>query len=139
MASLDWLKVLLHSLHFLGQVTCHFETPLEKGFELTIKVMIPCLSRLKLAQSLGMVEKGYNSDLRVGSEIYHIQTEDWGRENPVFVTRVFCRGAVVKSVKTPYSDVLKFGANASVHEVRLALRFQHEQILDLVLSGQLRG
>ncbi len=85
------------------------------------------------------VEKGYNSDVSIGGLTYHIQTEDWGRANPFFVSRVFCRGAVVKSVKTPYSTVLPQGLKADSHSIRFALRSQHEQILDLLISGQLHS
>lgn len=83
------------------------------------------------------VEKGYNSDIVVNGVTYHIQTEDWGRSNPYFVSRVFSNGAVVKSVKTAYSTVLPKGPTFDTQAVRFALRCQHEQILDLLVSGQL--
>lgn len=83
------------------------------------------------------VEKGYNSDVSVGGLSYHIQTEDWGRSNPFFVSRVFCNGAVVKSVKTSYASVLPQGPSADRQDILFALRCQHEQILDLLISGQL--
>lgn len=83
------------------------------------------------------VEKGYNSDISVNGLMYHIQTEDWGRSNPYFVSRVFCNGAVVKSIKTPYDKVLPQWPVFDRQSVRMALRYQHEQILDLLLSGQM--
>lgn len=83
------------------------------------------------------VEKGYNSDIVVAGKTYHIQTEDWGKQNPFFVSRVFCNGAVVKSVKTSYADVLPRSPIVDSSAVRYALRCQHEQILDLLVSGQL--
>ena len=83
------------------------------------------------------VEKGFNSDIIVDGLTYHIQTEDWGRMNPFFVSRVFCNGAVVKSVKTPYEAVLSKGPVIESATVKMALRYQHEQILDLLVSGQL--
>jgi hypothetical protein len=84
------------------------------------------------------VEKGLNSDITVKGVAYHIQTEDWGKANPLFVSRVFCNGAVVKSVKTPYSAVLDRGLSSDSDSIRFALRCQHEQILDLLVSGHLR-
>ncbi len=83
------------------------------------------------------MEKGFNSDLTVRGAVYHIQTEDWGFENPYLVTRVFLSGAVIDSVKTPYSDVLrsrnaflllrnKVAMSAALQD---AMRSQHEQIL----------
>lgn len=67
---------------------------------------------------------------------YHIQTEDWGRNNPYFVTQVFCNGAVLKSWKTSYWHVLPKGTVSEPQAIRLALRQQHQQILDRILSGQ---
>lgn len=84
------------------------------------------------------MEKGFNSDLTVGGAIYHIQTEDWGFENPYLVTRVYRSGAVVDSVKTPYSEVLR-NRNAFVllrnrvamsEALQEAMRAQHERILN---------
>lgn len=85
------------------------------------------------------VEKGFNSDIVFSGRSYHIQTEDWGMENPYLVSRVFCDGAVVKSFKTPYGVVLPKGPTADRAAIRYALRCQHEQILDLLVSGQLIG
>jgi hypothetical protein len=61
------------------------------------------------------------------------------------VSRVYQNGAVIKSVKRGYSEVLGPSAGfanygrtkVDPNEIRLALRSQHEQILDLLLSGQL--
>jgi hypothetical protein len=85
----------------------------------------------------GPVEKGFNSDVVVNGLSYHIQTEDWGRANPFLVSRVFCNGAVVTSVKTSYAKVLPRGPMSDAQSIRFALRCQHEQILDLLMSGQL--
>jgi len=76
-----------------------------------------------------------NSDLSVGSDSYHIQTEDWGDASPYIVSRIYKNGAVVKSIKTPYSDILiaPMWDKSAVGE---AVQSQHSQILDLVLSGQ---
>ena len=84
-----------------------------------------------------MVEKGYNSDLQVGGLSYHVQTEDWGQQNPFIVSRVFCNGAVVRSVKTAYDRVLPDVQARTARAIQLAVRYQHEKILDLLVSGQL--
>ncbi len=87
------------------------------------------------------VEKGFNSDIVFKGMDFHVQTEDWGLDNPFIVSRVYQNGAVIKSVKTSYSEVLgstritRFNVNSQ--DIRLALRHQHERILDLLLSGQL--
>lgn len=84
-----------------------------------------------------MVEKGFNSDISISEKTYHVQTEDWGRVNPYLVSRVFTNGAVVKSFKTAYVDILPGGISASAQDIRLAMKIQHTKILDLLVSGQL--
>lgn len=83
------------------------------------------------------LEKGFNSDIAWLGSQYHVQTEDWGTENPYLVSRVFHNGAVVKSIKTGYEEVLPAGRKFEVTTIRLAMKIQHQQILDLLLSGQL--
>jgi hypothetical protein len=83
------------------------------------------------------LEKGFNSDIAwLGSE-YHVQTEDWGTANPYLVSRVFHNGAVVKSIKTSYSEILPDGIPAQAKTIRLAMKIQHQEILDLLVSGKL--
>lgn len=87
------------------------------------------------------MEKGFNSDLVFRGLNFHVQSEDWGFENPYLVSRVYQNGAVIKSVKTPYSEVLGSGLmsrhRVDSQAIRLALREQHQKILDQLLSGQL--
>lgn len=83
------------------------------------------------------MEKGFNSDVSWMGSQYHVQTEDWGSANPYLVSRVFQNGAVVKSIKTAYSEVLPHGPAAESKAIRLAMKIQHQQILDLLVSGQL--
>ena len=89
------------------------------------------------------MEKGLNSDIVHASEQYHVQTEDWGRENPFVVTRVYLHGAVVKSVKTPYSELIPRSGLLNLQMlsqlVQQALRKQHDEILDQLATGKLFG
>jgi hypothetical protein len=92
-----------------------------------------------------VIEKGFNSDLIYKGMNFHVQSEDWGLENPYLVSRIYQNGAVIKSIKTPYTEVVGSGPmsrqrldSLAVRPViRLALRDQHQKILDLLLSGQL--
>lgn len=84
------------------------------------------------------MEKGYNSDIRILGDLYHIQTEDWGLDLNLIVTRVFKNGAVIKSFKTSYDPYLKL--LSPMHRrtrLRESLRIQHLKILDLLQSGQI--
>ena len=84
-----------------------------------------------------MVQKGYNSDINVRGKMFHVQTEDWGDQNPFVVSRVFCNGAVIKTIKTPYDQLLKNGSLYMGEAVKNALKKQHSEILDKLLSGEL--
>ena len=87
--------------------------------------------------SLRPVQKGFNSDVAWAGASYHVQTEDWGSSNPYLVSRVFQNGAVVKSINTAYAEILGNGPAIPATAIRLAMKIQHQQILDLLLSGKL--
>lgn len=85
---------------------------------------------------LGGMEAGLNSDIQIEGRDFHIQTEDWGWENPFIVTKIFSRGAVIKSYKVPYQSLLNspFPTNQAI---RIAIEQQHQEILDRLISGHI--
>lgn len=80
--------------------------------------------------------RGFNSDLMVGGQHYHVQTEDWGEEKRLIVTSVFKQGAVIRTIKTPYSEILP-NAHYDPHLIADAMKFQHNCILDQISQRQL--
>jgi len=98
---------------------------------------IPSGNRSVIVEGGGRLEKGFNSDVSWMGTVYHVQTEDWGVDNPYLVSRVFRNGAVMKSIKTSYQEILPRGPVQSSQNIRLAMKIQHQQILDLLLSGKL--
>jgi hypothetical protein len=68
---------------------------------------------------------------------YHIQTEDWGENNPYLVSRVFQNGAVIKSLKLHYEEVLPEQVDDKDKALTFVMKIQHDKILDLLTSGQL--
>lgn len=83
------------------------------------------------------MQKGLNSDIQVRGKSYHIQTEDWGNQNPYLVSRVFSGGAVLKTIKTPYEEALRAESIKTTEAIRSALQKQHHRILDQVMTGAL--
>lgn len=83
------------------------------------------------------VLKGFNSDVEFDGRTYHVQTEDWGQRNPFLVSRVFLHGAVLRTLKTSYTDVLPEALAKDKQALHLAMELQHQKILDLLLSGKL--
>jgi len=80
--------------------------------------------------------KGYNSDINIKGVNYHVQTEDWGQNNPYLVTRIFKQGAVIKTFKTPYSEILP-NAHYDSSTLEQALKAQHFRILDQITRAPL--
>ncbi|OQW50535.1 MAG: hypothetical protein A4S09_01710 [Proteobacteria bacterium SG_bin7] len=82
------------------------------------------------------MEKGLNSDIQINGNTYHVQTEDWGPAHRLVVSHVFRSGAIVKSVRTSYDSLFLEGRKSDTQTIRLAIKEQHHQILDLLISGQ---
>lgn len=93
--------------------------------------MLPCKNCCeikRLAYFLGMhMVKGENTDLFIKGHQVHIQTEDWGADESVFVCRVFKDGSVLKTFKIPYSQ---FGSFSSGSEKKEALAKLHQRVID---------
>ena len=92
------------------------------------------------------MQKGFNSDVNFKGQKYHVQTEDWGYQNPYLVSRVFRQGAVLKTIKTPYIQILKETASLEqrlpqnhkeVDVIQKALRNQHTLVVEQLLSGEI--
>ncbi len=81
--------------------------------------------------------KGFNTDINYNGMRYHIQTEDWGEENPYLVSRVFQNGAVLKSLKIHHNEVLPVDLIDKQKTISFIMKVQHDKILDLLTSGQL--
>jgi hypothetical protein len=81
------------------------------------------------------MELSLNSDINLGNDSFHIQTEDWGVSSPYIVSRIYKNGAVLKSIKTPYSEII----DAPIWDkqaVELAVKSQHDQLVEMLISGR---
>ena len=84
------------------------------------------------------MQKGFNSDIVVKGTNFHIQTEDWGDKNPFIVTRVFSGGAVKATIKTPYENLMNEFAARTEMAIKNALRRQHADTIDNLVSGKIQ-
>lgn len=80
--------------------------------------------------------KGKNTDLRCGDKSFHIQTEDWGTANPFIVTRIFCSGRVIYTIKTDYRTWVEKNVNELSTKLSNALDIQHDDTIKEVRSGK---
>lgn len=79
---------------------------------------------------------GFNTDLKVGKIVYHVQTEDRGETNPVIDTTVYVQGRVFAKRGTSYKEFI--GApDFDDKRLREMLEQQHRRILGEVRAGTL--
>jgi len=80
---------------------------------------------------------GYNTNISYKSTVYHIQTEDSGQSNPVIVTLLYLKGAILSSKKTSYAHIADDPDYAK--KVREMMREQHKGMIKELLAGKYTG
>ncbi len=50
---------------------------------------------------------GFNSDVKHRGQVYHVQTEDKGTENPMIETLIYKGGEILASRRLPYADLIE--------------------------------
>ncbi|MBE0596483.1 MAG: hypothetical protein IH614_04370, partial [Desulfuromonadales bacterium] len=78
---------------------------------------------------------GYNHNFRYKGVLYHVQTEDGGRNSPAIITHLFTGGTILSSKKTSYADILKIDRLESV--VEELMKEQHREMLRRLRDGEL--
>lgn len=71
--------------------------------------------------------QGENSDLFINGYKIHIQTEDWGPEKKILISRVFKNGSVHKTFKLPYEKIEKVDVDI---QRKKALDKLHQTVID---------
>src|SRR5574341_621098 len=97
--------------------------------------MSRCAGRAGGGASRAMPIFGFNTDIKVGGLVFHVQTEDRGAVNPVLDTTIYHKGRVLAKRATNYKEFLA-SPDFSESELRAMLEKQHQQLLDDVRSGQ---
>ncbi|MGH9715981.1 MAG: hypothetical protein ACRD4R_04530 [Candidatus Acidiferrales bacterium] len=84
------------------------------------------------------MSSGFNTDVRVGEQIFHIQTEDRGPSHPAIDTAVYLNGRVLHRRSSNYQE---FAASAdfSPEGVRQRVAEQHRAVVQEIRSGVLGG
>lgn len=76
---------------------------------------------------------GFNTDFKYRGETYHVQTEDNGVGNPVVVTLLYHKGAILASRRTPYNDLL--GTPGFERALMALMKDQHKDLMRALLAG----
>jgi hypothetical protein len=78
---------------------------------------------------------GYNTDVRHGNRIFHVQTEDKGVSNPKIETLIYVGGEILDSYRSSYEDLL---AAPPVPETAIQGRMdeQHRAVIRDIKNGK---
>jgi hypothetical protein len=79
---------------------------------------------------------GFNTDVRVGKTIFHVQTEDRGKNNPVIDTTIYVKGQVFAKRASSYKEFLE-SAEFSESALQGMLERQHKQLIEEIRRGAL--
>lgn len=77
---------------------------------------------------------GINTDIQFKGEVYHVQTEDGGKSNPIITTLLFKGGAIFSSKKTNYAEILQSPSYQEV--VRELMKEQHKGMVRELTAGK---
>lgn len=78
---------------------------------------------------------GFNHNIKFRGKVYHVQTEDGGKDNPKIATHVFLGGVIVDSVTFPYDDLL--GQPDWQAALRDRMKAQHLEEIRRLMSGEI--
>ena len=78
---------------------------------------------------------GFNHNIKFRGKVYHVQTEDGGKDNPQVVTHVFLGGVILDSVTFPYDELVgQPGWHAALRD---RMKAQHLEEIRRLLSGDI--
>jgi hypothetical protein len=78
---------------------------------------------------------GFNTNIRYRGHIFHVQTEDGGKESPSIITLLYSGGAILFSKKTSCANQVTNADREVV--VRQLMEAQHSAMVQALKSGKL--
>lgn len=79
---------------------------------------------------------GFNTDISYSGVTYHVQTEDKGESNPIILSLVYVRGAILAAKRTSYAKDLENGLTEE--QLQAMLEKQHRTILAVIKAGRIQ-
>lgn len=77
---------------------------------------------------------GFNSDVQVGSDVFHVQTENYGEPQNTIVTLVYHRGRILHRRNSNYADLIA-AAGFSEESLNGRVEDQHRSVIEEVRRG----
>jgi len=78
---------------------------------------------------------GFNTDVEYDGRVYHVQTEDKGRGNPVVESLVYSGGEIIDSIRSSYEEVTGAEQYAEA-EVLQRMEAQHQSLIRAINNGK---
>jgi hypothetical protein len=78
---------------------------------------------------------GYNTDVRHGEVVYHVQTEDKGISNPFIESLVYVGGQVLASKRASYAEMIAEGKEEK--DIVALMDHQHRTMIAAIRHGKL--
>jgi hypothetical protein len=82
------------------------------------------------------MSSGFNTDVHVGDQSFHVQTEDRGPSHPVIDTVIYQQGRILYRRKSSYEH-LNLSVEISDEALRERVAEQHRRVIDELRSGAL--
>ncbi len=78
---------------------------------------------------------GFNTDVRHGSRVFHVQTEDKGVSNPKIETLIYVGGEILDNYRSSYEDLLSEGP-ISEPIIQSRMDEQHKAVIRDIKNGK---
>jgi hypothetical protein len=82
------------------------------------------------------MSSGFNTDVKVGEHVFHVQTEDRGPNHPIIDTVVYQQGRILHRRASNYEQVAD-AVPYSAEELRRRVEEQHRAVIEAIRSGAL--
>ena len=76
---------------------------------------------------------GFNTDVKHRGRVFHAQTEDKGKDNPLIETLVYTKGQIHDAHQTRYDDIIAAGYDEK--KVVQLMEDQHRRVIALIKTG----
>jgi len=77
---------------------------------------------------------GFNTDIKYRDEIFHIQTEDKGQNNPIVETLVYHSGEILLSRRIGYGHLMK--KTDLRKRIKNIMKTQHDEVISELKGGK---
>jgi hypothetical protein len=82
------------------------------------------------------MSSGFNTDIKVGEQVFHVQTEDRGPAHPIIDTAVYQNGRILHRRAFNYSELSR-SDSFTVEDLRFRVEEQHRAVIEDIRSGVL--